>query len=89
MSRNGSSFSRTSLTDVDELLVVTIMVAAEADVQIPRIRTANDLKQALSALGGVSASQVMGVELLWTPQAEADFLTRDDVMRDYPSLVPL
>jgi uncharacterized membrane protein len=33
--------------------------------------------------------QVLGVELLWTPQAEGDFLTRDDVMRDYPALVPL
>jgi uncharacterized membrane protein len=31
----------------------------------------------------------MGVELLWTPQAEADYLTKDDVMRDYPNLVPV
>jgi uncharacterized membrane protein len=33
--------------------------------------------------------QVLGVELLWTPQAEGDYLTRDDVMTDYPNLMPL
>jgi uncharacterized membrane protein len=58
MSRDGSSFSRTSLSAVDELLVVTIMVAAESGVQIPQIRSANDLKEALSALGGVTTNQV-------------------------------
>lgn len=34
-------------------------------------------------LGGL---QVLGVEVLWTPQAEGDTFSKDDVEKDYPDL---
>lgn len=73
----------------NELIVVTIVVAAEGRLALPKIKTMEDLKQALSMLGGVPARQLMGVEILWTPQADGDYLTQDECLREYPKLVPL
>lgn len=33
--------------------------------------------------------QVAAVEVLWTPQQEGDTLTANEVMTDYPKLIPL
>ena len=75
---------------VNELIVVTIMVAAYGRLNIPRqISSLADLRSALVALGGLGAHQILGVELLWTPQAEGDYYTRDEIISDYPNLVPL
>jgi uncharacterized membrane protein len=74
---------------VNELMVVTIVVAAEGGLKLPPIRTSQDLRSALNTLAGISPSSVVAVELLWTPQAEGDYYTRDEVIADYPDLVPL
>lgn len=73
----------------DELVVVTLLVAAEAQFSLPPVRSLSDLKAALQVLGGLGASQTVAVELLWTPQAEGDFFTREDIISDYPTLAPL
>lgn len=74
---------------VNELTVVTILVAAEASLQLPKVRTSADLREALSILGGLGAGQVLAVELMWTPQADNDYYTRDELINDYPNMVPL
>lgn len=74
---------------VNELLVVTLVVAAEGNFSLPPVRTSADLRNCLNTLGGIAPSQMIGVELLWTPQAEGDYYTRDEVIADYPNLVPL
>lgn len=56
----------------DELIVVTMLVATGCKANIPdKINSLADLKQALEALGGLPQDQVLGVELLWTPQVRA------------------
>jgi len=74
---------------VNELLVVTMVVAAEGDLRLPPIRTAADVRTTLNILGGLAPSKVIAMELLWTPQADNDFYTRDEVIADYPNMVPL
>jgi uncharacterized membrane protein len=74
---------------VNELMVVTILVAAEGRLELPPIRTSQDVRACLNALGGISPSKVVAVELLWTPQADDDFYTRDEVIADYPNMAPL
>ncbi len=32
------------------------------------------------------AVQLMAVEVLWTPQDDNDFYTRDEIFQDYPKL---
>jgi len=51
-----------------------------------KITSLSELQQALRTLGAVPADDVLGVELMWTPQADGDFYTKDDIISDYPNL---
>lgn len=75
---------------VDELMVVTLLVASQGSVKLPsRIDSLAGLQALLRGLGSLSPSQIMGVELLWTPQASGDYYTKDEIIQDYPHLVSL
>lgn len=85
--RNSYRPSSRGSSKPDELIVVTLLVATSSGVELPaKINSLADLKQALQALGGVQQDQVLGVELLWTPQAEGDYYTKEEVITDYPNL---
>ncbi|KAF8067306.1 popC [Scenedesmus sp. PABB004] len=71
----------------DELVVVTLLVATGVPVELPRrIDSVAALQDALRALAGVPPDQVLGVEVMWTPQAAGDYYTREDIITDYPHL---
>jgi uncharacterized membrane protein len=69
-----------------EYLVVTILVGTEGKLELPTINSSDDLRQALRQIGGISSDRLLAVEILWTPQAEGDTLTSDDLMAEYPDL---
>jgi uncharacterized membrane protein len=69
-----------------EYIVVTILVGTEGKLELPKINSSDDLRQALRQIGGISSDRLLAVELLWTPQAEGDTLTSDDLMAGYPDL---
>ncbi|MBD2103285.1 DUF1517 domain-containing protein [Leptolyngbya sp. FACHB-261] len=70
-----------------EFIVVTLLTAVEGDFRLPPVRSAADLQQALQALGSVSSDRLLAVEVLWTPQAEDDTLTADQMLTSYSQLV--
>ncbi|KAI8463808.1 MAG: hypothetical protein J3K34DRAFT_372388 [Monoraphidium minutum] len=71
----------------DELIVVTLLVATKGELDLPkRVDGAESLRALLRGLGGLPAEQVLGVEVLWTPQAEGDYFSRDEVTADYPDM---
>eukprot|EP01025_Chloroclados_australasicus_P051946 TRINITY_DN6049_c0_g3_i1.p1 TRINITY_DN6049_c0_g3~~TRINITY_DN6049_c0_g3_i1.p1 ORF type:complete len:452 (-),score=43.84 TRINITY_DN6049_c0_g3_i1:207-1562(-) len=84
--KNATSGSSSKSND---LIVVTILVAADGKLEIPQVRNAEDLRQALTILGGVRQEQLMATEILWTPADENDYYTKDEIFMDYPTLVPL
>ncbi|HEY9672326.1 MAG TPA: DUF1517 domain-containing protein [Waterburya sp.] len=69
-----------------EYIVVTIVVGAEGKLELPTINSSDDLRQALRQIGSISSERLLAVEILWTPQAEGDTLTSDDMMAEYPDL---
>jgi uncharacterized membrane protein len=69
-----------------EYIVVTLLVGTQGKLQLPVINGSEDLRRAISQLGSVSSDQLLALEVLWTPQAEGDVLTRDDVIAEYPNL---
>lgn len=70
-----------------QLIVVTLLVASKGALSLPKkVDSADSLRSTLRALGGLPAEQVLGVEVLWTPQAEGDVFSREDLTKDYPSL---
>jgi uncharacterized membrane protein len=71
---------------VGELIVVTILVAAEGRVRLPKVTSRNQLRDALSTLGSIPAEDVYAVEVLWTPEEEGDYFSQEDLAYDYPLL---
>ncbi|HEY9626712.1 MAG TPA: DUF1517 domain-containing protein [Coleofasciculaceae cyanobacterium] len=69
-----------------EYIVVTLLVATQGKLALPPITSTQDLRQALGQIGSVPSENLMAVEILWTPQAEGDTLSSDDVLAEYPDL---
>jgi uncharacterized membrane protein len=69
-----------------EYLIVTLLAATLGKMEIPEINSADDLRQALRRIGGIAGDQLLAIEVLWTPQAEGDTLTSDDILAEYPDL---
>ncbi len=69
-----------------EYIVVTLLAATLGNLEMPQINSAEDLRQALRVLGGISSDRLLAIEVLWTPQAEGDTLTADDLLAEYSDL---
>ncbi|HEY9613764.1 DUF1517 domain-containing protein [Allocoleopsis sp.] len=69
-----------------EYIVVTLVVGTQGKLELPTINSSDDLRQALRQMGSISSDRLLAVEILWTPQAEGDTLTSDDLMAEYPDL---
>lgn len=69
-----------------EYIVVTLVVGTQGKLELPTINSSDDLRQALRQMGSISSDRLLAVEILWTPQAEGDTLTSDDIMAEYPDL---
>lgn len=85
-SLTGSGDSLTATESPGEYIIVTIVAGAEGKLDLPKINSADDLRQALRQIGGISSDRLLAVEILWTPQAEGDTLTSDDLLANYPDL---
>ncbi len=72
--------------DPGEYIVVTILLATEGKLQLPKINDSGDLRQALGQFGGLASDRLLAIEILWAPQASGDTLTTDDILAQYPNL---
>jgi uncharacterized membrane protein len=81
-----NALSTQPISDPGEYIVVTLLAAAQGNLQLPKVNSTEDLRQALGILGGISSDRLLALEILWTPQAEGDVLTRDDLVVEYPNL---
>jgi uncharacterized membrane protein len=69
-----------------EYILVTLVVGATNKLELPAINDSEELRQALRQLGGIGSDRLLAVEVLWTPQAEGDILTTNDILAHYPNL---
>ncbi|WP_373528400.1 DUF1517 domain-containing protein [Nostoc sp.] len=70
-----------------EYIIVTLLAATLGKFQIPTaINSVDELRQALRQIGSLPSEKLLAIEVLWTPQAEGDTLTSDDVLANYPDL---
>ncbi|MFS8018751.1 hypothetical protein Hanom_Chr15g01395721 [Helianthus anomalus] len=84
-----SATSQSSNGLPNEYIVVTIILAARDLPKLPPIKSSEQLKKALQKLASIPSSNIMGAEVLWTPQKEDDSLTEQEMHEDYPLLRPL
>ena len=83
---NGALVGSDLTSEPGEFIVVTVIVGTQGKLQLPTVKNSEDLRQALRQIGGVSSEQLLAVEVLWTPQANGDTLTADDMLAGYPDL---
>lgn len=69
-----------------EYIIVTLLVGVQGKLELPTVNGSDDLHQALRQIGSLSSDRLLAIEVLWTPQAEGDTLTSDDVLAEYPDL---
>lgn len=72
--------------DSGEYIVATVIVGATGSLNLPKINGTDDLRQALQQVGSLGSDRLLAVEVLWTPQAEGDTLTTEDILAYYPNL---
>jgi uncharacterized membrane protein len=71
-------------------IVVTLLVGTADDKPLfEEIRTAEALKSALEKVASISPEYLMVFELLWSPQAETDSLTYDELLTEYTDMVQI
>lgn len=73
---------------VNEMFVVTLVVGVDQSVPLfpTSIAGSDGLKEVLERLSGLSTPLVMKVEIVWSPAAESDVMTQDDILLYYPDL---
>ncbi|WP_104990100.1 DUF1517 domain-containing protein [Deinococcus sp. NW-56] len=75
----------------DLYLAVTIAVAAHALGNLPPagVTTAQEARAALAAISSVAPGDLIRAEVVWSPDAEGEFLSEDEAIRKYPGLTKL
>jgi uncharacterized membrane protein len=69
-----------------EYIIVTLLAATLGNFQLPAINSAEDLRLVLRQIGSLPSDKLLAIEVLWTPQAEGDALTSDDLIAEYADL---
>jgi uncharacterized membrane protein len=70
-----------------EFLVITLLVATRQPLgRVTKVDDQQALEGVLSELGGVPSSNLLGLEVIWTPADPEDSLTETDLMITYPEM---
>lgn len=71
-------------------IVVTLLIGTADDQPLfDHVSSAQALKEALGKLGTMFPDYLLVFELLWSPQAETDALTQEELLAEYKDLVEL
>ncbi|HEY9771709.1 MAG TPA: DUF1517 domain-containing protein [Coleofasciculaceae cyanobacterium] len=72
--------------DSGEYIIATVIVGATGSLNLPEINGESDMRNSLQQIGSLGSDRLLAVEILWTPQAEGDTLSSDDILAYYPNL---
>ncbi|MDY6938379.1 MAG: DUF1517 domain-containing protein [Cyanobacteriota bacterium] len=74
--------------DPAEYIVVTLLVGTEDDKPLfDPVRSTEELERALKQLAAISPEYLLVYELLWTPQADTDSLSYDELLTEYTQML--
>lgn len=84
--RTSRSVAQVTGDGINELIVITIIAAVDGKVEPTDIQDEASLRDNLGLLGSVPADRLLALEVLWTPQDEGDYFTKDELITDYPTM---
>jgi uncharacterized membrane protein len=69
-----------------DYILVTLVVASIGRAELSAVNDSSEMRQVLQQVGAIDSDRLLAIEVLWTPQAEGDTLTTDDILAAYPNL---
>jgi uncharacterized membrane protein len=84
--RTTRSVAKVEGDGMSEMIVVTIIAAVDGKLTPGEMNSQEDLKNNLDLLGSIPSDRLLALEVLWTPQDENDYFTREELVTDYPTL---
>lgn len=76
--------------DPSAYIVVTLLIGTEHDKPLfGEIRNTQELRTALEAIASIPVSHLLVFELLWSPQADTDSLTYDELLTEYSNMIQI
>lgn len=72
-----------------DYIVVVLIVASSAPLQLRKVQTSEDLREQISEIAAATGSSLEGVEVIWQPDSSTESLGRDDLIAEYPELIPI
>lgn len=76
--------------DPSAYIVVTLLIGAEHDKPLfGEIRNTQELRTALEAIAAIPDTHLLVFELLWSPQADSDSLTYDELLTEYTDMIQI
>lgn len=88
--QNKSQTSALETASQNEYVLVTLLAAVQTQtLGSLTIRTEEQLRTALKQLGAAAGEQLLALEVLWTPQASGDTLSKEELLTAYPTLVAI
>lgn len=71
-------------------IVVTLLIGTEHDKPLfGEIKSTEALRSALEKITAIPSDYLLAFELLWTPQADGDSLTYDELLSEYTSMIQI
>lgn len=75
---------------MNEIFVLTLVLATATEVEHPpAIANHEQLRDSLMAAGTIPATSLIGLEVIWSPSADSDTMTVDEMQLTYPRLMRL
>jgi hypothetical protein len=72
------------------LVVVSVLVASKSPMRIaPVLQRAEDVASVLASLAPTNSSEMLALEVIWSPSEENDRMSSLELERFYPELMPL
>lgn len=84
--RTNRSVAKVNGDGMSEMIVVTIIAAVDGKLTPGDMQSQDDLKKNLDLLGSIPSDRLLALEVLWTPQDENDYFTKEELVTDYPTL---
>jgi len=69
-----------------DYILVTLVVASLGRSELSAVNDSVEMRQVLQQVGAIGSDRLLAIEVLWTPQAEGDTLTTNDILAGYPNL---
>ena len=69
-----------------DYILVTLVVASIGRSELSAVNDSSEMRQVLQQVGAIGSDRLLAIEVLWTPQAEDDTITTDDILAAYPNL---